>query len=554
MRINKVSFKNFGSYGNRMMTLEIPEVPSFFLVHGKNGNGKSTLSDVIKFAIFGKLENKSLKDMANRLNKNAYVKIELATKRGKVEIERGIEPGLFKVYIDGTEFDKAGKRSVQQFLEEEILEMPFYVFANTLSLSINDFKSFLKMSPHDKRSIIDKIFGLQILSQMRELLKHQTKRLKDSVIDITSTIEAFKRSLDSSVNELQLLETKIEESSSIKKTQLEESQLLYTSNIQKGLANLQKITDKHDEIQIRKKQVADSLSGDKQLVISSREKIALYKNSKCPVCESDLTSNFHQEILKHYQEAEQEAMDRIASKNESISKLNENYSKIDNLKNETRVNINSLKVKLSYVEQELNKLGTPSDHQTASLQNMVDDFKKKIDENAIEQAKNQKMISYYGLVEEILGEKGVKQMAIKSILPSLNTELARLIKIMGIEHRIVFNEEFDAKITHLGIEVSPESLSNGESTKVDFSVLLAIVKLMKMKFPTMNMMFLDEIFSALDADGQHHVTRILKDIVKEYKMNIFVISHFPLSFTEFDYKIEILKNSGFSTFNIESVI
>jgi hypothetical protein len=36
-------------------------------------------------------------------------------------------------------------------------------------------------------------------------------------------------------------------------------------------------------------------------------------------------------------------------------------------------------------------------------------------------------------------------------------------------------------------------------------------------------------------------------------MNIFVISHYPLSYTEFDYKIEISKTNGFSTFEITAV-
>ena len=74
--------------------------------------------------------------------------------------------------------------------------------------------------------------------------------------------------------------------------------------------------------------------------------------------------------------------------------------------------------------------------------------------------------------------------------------------------------------------------------------------MMKMKYPYMNMLFLDEIFSSIDGDGQYHILKILREIVKEYNMNIFVISHYPLSYTEFDYTIEITKNNGFSTFEI----
>lgn len=40
MKIESIKFRNFGSYGNRLMELALPEDPGFFLVQGKNGNGK----------------------------------------------------------------------------------------------------------------------------------------------------------------------------------------------------------------------------------------------------------------------------------------------------------------------------------------------------------------------------------------------------------------------------------------------------------------------------------------------------------------------------------
>lgn len=135
----------------------------------------------------------------------------------------------------------------------------------------------------------------------------------------------------------------------------------------------------------------------------------------------------------------------------------------------------------------------------------------------------------------------------------MNAEIQRLVSHLGIEHRIAFDEEFNAHITHFGVEVSPDTLSTGESKKVDFAVLLSIVRLMKLKYPGMNVIFLDEIFSSIDGDGIYHILKILRETVKELDLNTFVISHYPLTSTEFDYKIEIEKNKGFSAFTIEKV-
>jgi len=546
-----ISISHIGKHD--LIDIQVAKVHEFYTANGIRSHN-STLSDVIKFAIFGKLENKKLKDMANRLNKNAYVKIELLTNKGLVAIERGVEPGFFKLFINGAELDKAGKKSVQEFLEEEILEMPFYVFANTLSLSINDFKSFLKMSSFDKKAIIDKIFGLQIINQMREILKYQTKKLKENAEEISTSTIAFTQSLESTKIQMEELEKKIKETSIEKKSQLENEKQLYESFVEKHTSNILKINGKISKGQDTRKKLTESVSGDKQMILNLSEKIELYENSQCPTCQASLDTDFHQDLLKEYRKNLEEAESRFKEKDSKLRTLYDSLKKLENLKNEQLQTLATTKVKLNYTENQLAEMrDCADDQQTDSLKKITDEFTKKIKQNREEQSKHQKAIAFYSLAEEILGEKGVKQMAIRTILPSLNTEIAKIIKTLGIEHRISFNEEFDSKLTHFGIEVSIDTLSTGEMKKVDFAVLLAVIRMMKMKYPFMNVLFLDEIFSSIDGDGQYHILKILREIVNDYKMNIFVISHYPLSYTEFDYKIEIMKNNGFSTFEIEKI-
>jgi len=90
--------------------------------------------------------------------------------------------------------------------------------------------------------------------------------------------------------------------------------------------------------------------------------------------------------------------------------------------------------------------------------------------------------------------------------------------------------------------------------KVDFAILLAVIKMMKLKYPLLNILFLDEIFSSIDGDGQYHILKILRDTVKNIGLNIFVISHYPLSYSEFDYKIDVTKVNGFSQLLLTKVV
>ena len=164
MKIQSVEFKNFASYGNQVQRLEFSDEGSeLFLTLGKNGHGKTTIANAIVFALYGKIEGVKLNDLPNRINKELWVRIKLKCKNTEVEIERGLAPSKFEVRLNGVEFDKAGKRSVQEYLEEEIFGIPYHVFKNIIILSVNDFKSFLTMTNADKKQIIDRMFGFSIL-------------------------------------------------------------------------------------------------------------------------------------------------------------------------------------------------------------------------------------------------------------------------------------------------------------------------------------------------------------------------------------------------------
>jgi DNA repair exonuclease SbcCD ATPase subunit len=77
------------------------------------------------------------------------------------------------------------------------------------------------------------------------------------------------------------------------------------------------------------------------------------------------------------------------------------------------------------------------------------------------------------------------------------------------------------------------------------------MKLMKMKFSNINLLFLDEIFSSVDGEGVYAIVNILKELTREMGLNIFVINHAPMPHEIFDRKVEILKKNNFSTISVE---
>jgi DNA repair exonuclease SbcCD ATPase subunit len=552
MRILKVEWRNFSSYGNRLQTLEFPSEACLFQVVGENGAGKTTISQVIGFALYGKVEGKKLGDIPNRINGHAWVRIEFENNGKIITVERGLEPSIFTLSINGIIYDQAGNSNVQSYLADDLIGIPYYVFNNTISLSINDFKSFIKMSPQDKRAIIDKIFGFNILNQMRELLKSEIKRIKESLDILSGSLSATELTIDRSTEEMEALLDRMDEDIKNELTEL---------NI--SLSSFQKLQTLHsakvDEFKAEETKLSDLIySSTRELIeirgnVDSLEKgLKLYDSDMCPTCESSLVGEFHSH-----------------KKEEMEIKLNESNTKLDEAENvimDLRSEESSMRIIKAGLQDKNNKISErirdilrdielldnkKNDGQVKSLENIIKNLeieKEKIKSDVFKSAEKNVWVK---TLDDILSEKGVKQMAIKTILPSLNSEIMDLLTALHLEYQVIFDDEFKASIYQMGIEIPVQTLSTGEMKKVDFVVLIAIMKLMKLKFSSINLLFLDELFSSVDPDGVTSILKILQKNSKEMGLNIFVINHAPMPHEIFDWKIDIKKTNSFSSMTID---
>ena len=424
MRIIKVEWKNFGSYGNRKQTLEFPENASLFQIFGTNGMGKTTISQVITFCLYGKVEGKNLKDIPNRINGHAWTRIEFESNNRIITVERGLEPSVFNLSIDGVPYEQSGKSNVQEYLSEDLIGIPYYVFNNTISLSINDFKSFIKMKPEDKRAIIDKIFGFHILNQMRERLKIENKKIKEDLSKLTGSLEATKKSLLQSNSEMEILLEKIESDSKEQLVQMNESLLKFKE--------LQVI---HSEKVLRFKEDESNLSklliDSTKVVIESRSqyheierKLSLYDSDKCPTCESSLCTEFHESLKESLNKEKESKFLEFTSQEKFLEELKEREKSLRLTRSDLQEKGSKIQIKINEILREIQKLeSTDKNDQVASLKRIVE--KLENDQNVLnsEIFKTEEKNSWIKRIDDILGDKGVKQMAIKTILPSLNSEI-----------------------------------------------------------------------------------------------------------------------------------
>lgn len=556
MKILSIEFKNIASYGNKTQKLEFnKDAAELYLTLGKNGHGKTTIANAIVFGLYGKVEGVKMGDLPNRINKNLWVKVHLQSNTMDVVIERGLAPNKFKVVINGVEYDRAGKRGVQEYLEEEVYGIPYHVFKNIIILSINDFKSFLTMSPSDKKQIIDKMFGFSILNDMQRMVKDDRKALKSDMDAFDAELTQINESIVQVKIQLNKLQQESDEKNKDEIKALKERLVKFDENKKKletaQEAFKEKLGTFEDDLKVKN----NKYSNMKYELESIKRKLALYEKNACPTCEAPLDSEFHQHKKEEYQSKADAIPDQMKALEVEVQDINISIGQAREKQNQIRDKVSSIKANINNIKNELIKIknATGNQDQFKHLDTLIRGFQEQ--EQTKESDKSKITNEYYFLetLETVLGEDGVKNMAVKTILPGLNANIAAMINTMHLPFHMRFDDKFNCVINHLGEEINPMTLSTGERKKADFIVIIAIIKILKLRFPQLNLLFLDELLSSVDQDGVYNILKILAQVIKENKLNTFVINHTQLPREVFDKEIHIYKDNGFSKFEIVKI-
>ena len=555
MKILQINWKNFNSYGNNEQFINFDNNEGLlYLLHAPSGNGKSSIAEVIIYSLYGRVEKKNKADLPNRINKNLECYIKVLSKNKIVEIKRGISPTFLKVLIDGNEYDTAGSTNVQEYLEKEIFDIPYHVFKNVVVLSINDFRSFLTMTPNDKRNIIDRLFGFSVINEMKDKIKNERKELKDRLKTIQDELNVIDSTIVSIENRIKKIE-KFKEEDKNKLLQEYKTKIVELSNSKKSIddeyARFQQLGNKISEIlEDKKKEFASNTHELK----STKEKIKLYENDVCPSCGSPLTTenHIHQKIkLTESLESKETQLNNLKNELKDLDKkiktvsekLKEYYEK----STKSNILINQYKgeaEKLLREDKEIDKI---------SLFELLEENKEEIVKRKTAQLETGSEDSFLEILEYILGDEGIKNLAMKTILPTLNQNIANMINQVHLPYSIKFNDKFDCIITSIGEQINPLSMSTGERKRADFIIIIALLKILKIQYPNLNILFLDEIFSSVDASGVYEIIKILQEVTKENNLNTWVINHSELPLELFDKRVEIVKIGGFSQLIKESI-
>lgn len=190
IEFKKLTFRNFMSYGNNLSELNFTD--GLIWLSADNGSGKSTIVEVIMFALFGisyRGGNKS--DLRNTRNPDGITEANLVfdriTSNGTEEyrIFRSIDPkGKQKFELERREDGKwtlMNKRVGfgQKDFEEKILQFNEVLFKNVIAMNTQESIPFIDMPAAQKRALLESIIAMSLDKWKKE----NGKRLSAATIE-----------------------------------------------------------------------------------------------------------------------------------------------------------------------------------------------------------------------------------------------------------------------------------------------------------------------------------------------------------------------------------
>lgn len=560
----KVRFRNFKSYGSAWSEVDLNR-DQLTAILGQNGGGKSTILDAINFALYGKSFNSAQKSkIINSINgKNCAVELEFETNGSDYRVVRGMKPSVFEIYRNGKLITQsANAKDYQSILEKQILKMSMKNFTQTVLVGMASFIPFMELSATDRRTIIENILGVGILTTMNGILKTKIQQNDSDLNEINHELAKIRIKLDS---EKLLIET-LKKNHIVNAEKIEAKISGNEAEISKHEEKLKKLSEAYSKSGLlsdkyRKfKEQETALLSDKSSLASSiksanKDIRFVTSHDNCPFCKQGISGEHKRMISENLGkevETTTKKLDEIASKlekmaekgkrfAEAMDKMNAVSSKIS----EENTAISMLNREISNLRKELSKSETLDDvkEHEDNVRSLASDARERIEAKRDLVQKDAVM----SMATVLLKDSGIKTAVVNQYLPTINRlvnqYLADMDFFLSFELDSQFNETIKARDRD---DFTYQNLSQGERRRLDLAILFTWRRIAMLRNScATNLLVVDEVLdSSLDEEGINMAMNLFRSFKDS---NIFVISHREtIQDARFDRIIRIRKERQFS--------
>ena len=554
MRIEKIEWSNISSYGNKTECLDFTKHSGMWQLFGKSGAGKSSIIQMPQLLIYGMDSTGANKgDYANWINHNGVIKGTIASGGSSYVIERKFDPDGLSIWKDGEKLNFPTKKEADGYIVEIIMQgLPFDIYKNLLSLSLNNVgTSFVTISAGDKRKLIDNVFSMDAINSYATMSKTDKKVVANDINYVNGQINAIEgtivrtnASLESKKSALQLSEEDAAQEGVIR-----EGIERMTKKTEEATKEIKVVQGNINEAYSQKTTISNKKTQYINLSATCSGKIKLFHMNQCPTCGAPFNTAEIQSMLgdleKEFESYKTQMIDiekSLQASDANIAELNKKMSKLQTEIQESTAKKDKLNGYLNMIT-EYKSAKSSVDDLEGTIKSLNKD--KEEEEGVLKEKNNQYRL--FELLEGIYSEGGVKKYMRERYIPTLNAEIKDALEFFEFPYTLTFDNDFVSHIKFRGEDINIKRISAGERKKVDMCVLCSLIRIIKRKYPEINMICLDETISSLDYESSVNILKYLKKTADEMNLNIFVVSHTTLDESMFDQRLFIDKKEGFST-------
>lgn len=557
MRINRLSFKNFGSYGNNLTVVEFPKQSHLFLITGENGHGKSFIEDAVNFALFGNPFRKIKKsELQNRINgKGLYTKIEVTSNNSEWTIERTLKD--IKIFKDNEEINlDAHVVDIQKYIDSNIIGASESLYRTTNLVSMRGFQSFFNLPKEKRRVVFENMIGIQLLSNMKKLvagklngIAAEKSALEKEKTILTENISTHKTNLSKLIKMDSITNNDI----GVMKNDIEEIRKEKTL-----LEDIKKNAPTEKDLKLAEKETSESINECKISIHSLRSQINVLNDDIdffehadcCPRCKKSLSAAEKESELQRIEtelainEADLHEAEKVLDKKEKkLSQIHEDENTLRELNESIEDNnrkISEIEAKIESIQSYKNDNSFKND-----IEKQIIDYESRLSNTQSELDSMNDFMDILNSFKVILGDEGIKKYVYSKFLPILNNNINKILRVFEFNIRFELLETLEEILYNsMGEEIPINSLSNGEQQLVDVSFMFGVQNfLQQINKYNGDICFIDELFDAsLDANNLDKILNFLR----QSNGQIIIISHKKEMKDSFDYYFRVVKENGFS--------